>query len=131
MLIDRGKMTRKFGFGILSLVILLLFLPNEWSVHSPGARSCRHSSFLFAEATAPVTLPRNATRALRIETDQNMTFGQILRQAGRKGLGGGLPGAIAGVVQVLSLMGLRTVINYQMRYGTTFMKALHVLYKVS
>ena len=66
-----------------------------------------------------------------IAARKNATMGQILRQAGRKGLGGGLPGAIAGVFQVLTLMGLRTVINYQMRYGTPFMKALEVLYKVS
>ncbi len=60
-----------------------------------------------------------------------MTFGEILAKAGKKGLGGGVPGAIAGVVQVLTLMGLRTIINYQMRYGTTFFKALDVLYNVS
>ena len=54
---------------------------------------------------------------------------QILKSAAAKGLGGGIPGAIAGAVQVLTLMWLRTVINYQSRYGTTFLKSLKVLYK--
>lgn len=57
------------------------------------------------------------------------TMNEILLNAGRKGLGGGIPGAIAGVVQVMMLMWIRTVMNYQSRYGTSFFKALHVLYK--
>jgi hypothetical protein len=57
------------------------------------------------------------------------TVNEILLKAGRKGLGGGIPGAIAGVVQVMFLMWVRTVINYQSRYGTSFFKALHILYK--
>jgi len=40
---------------------------------------------------------------------KTMTLNQILIKAGKRGLGGGLPGAIAGVVQVLSLMWLRYV----------------------
>ena len=52
----------------------------------------------------------------------------ILRKAITKGIGGGLPGAIAGVIQVLSLMWLRTVINYQYRYGSSFIQALTTLY---
>lgn len=72
-----------------------------------------------------------ALSAGSIHGETPLTFGQILRRAGKKGLGGGLPGAIAGVFQVLTLMGLRTIINYQMRYGTTFLKAFDLLYKVS
>lgn len=56
-------------------------------------------------------------------------FRQILLKAWNKALGGGIPGAIAGVVQVLMLMWLRTVINYQSRYGTNFSRALSILYK--
>jgi hypothetical protein len=56
-----------------------------------------------------------------------MTLNQILIKAGRKGLGGGIPGALAGIVQVVTLMWLRTIINYQCRYGTTFRQALVTL----
>ena len=43
----------------------------------------------------------------------------IFQKAGKKALGGGLSGAIAGVVQVMTLMWLRTTMNYQYRYGTS------------
>lgn len=56
------------------------------------------------------------------------SFSEILKKAGRSGIGGGIPGAIAGVVQVLSLMWLRTVVNYQCRYGASFRQALRILY---
>lgn len=113
---------------------------------SPGrttsSRLCR-SSFLAHAVIVTVTgadphIPddENVTDSPERSTPrravaEKMTFSQILVRAGKKGLGGGIPGAIAGVVQVLTLMGLRTVINYQMRYGTTFFKAFDVLYKVS
>jgi len=43
-------------------------------------------------------------------------------------LGGGLSGAAAMVLQVLTLMPLRTVMNYQYRYGTTMTQATRTLY---
>jgi hypothetical protein len=52
---------------------------------------------------------------------------QILITAGRRGLGGGIPGAIAGMIQVASLMWLRTISNYQYRYGATFLQAFKTL----
>jgi len=53
---------------------------------------------------------------------------EIVQNAIKKAIGGGVPGAIAGAVQVLCLMWLRTVINYQYRYGSTFVQALSHLY---
>lgn len=52
----------------------------------------------------------------------------IIQNAFKNAIGGGIPGAVAGVVQVLSLMWLRTVINYQYRYGSNFIEALSYLY---
>ena len=72
-------------------------------------------------------------RRSSISNDANkktpLQLNQILLKAGKRGLGGGIPGAIAGAVQVITLMWLRTVINYQMRYGTSFVKALGILYR--
>ena len=59
----------------------------------------------------------------------NMTLNEILVKAGKRGLGGGLPGAIAGIVQVTTLMWLRTIINYQSRYGASFRQAVVVLFR--
>lgn len=56
-----------------------------------------------------------------------LTLNQILYKAGKRSLGGGLSGAVAGAIQVVSLMWLRTIINYQCRYGTTFSQALVTL----
>ena len=56
-----------------------------------------------------------------------MGMGDIFRRAAKKGLGGGIPGAMAGAVQVLTLMWIRTIINYQYRYGTTFRQAFKTL----
>jgi len=50
----------------------------------------------------------------------HQSMSQILAEAGKKGLGGGIPGFVAGVIQVLTLMWLRTVVNYQCRYGTNW-----------
>ncbi|GAA6029336.1 hypothetical protein JCM8097_003625 [Rhodosporidiobolus ruineniae] len=47
----------------------------------------------------------------------------------RKAAGGGVAGALAMVVQVLTLMPLRTVMNYQYRYGTTTTEASRKLYE--
>ncbi|PPQ69002.1 hypothetical protein CVT26_001936 [Gymnopilus dilepis] len=46
----------------------------------------------------------------------------------KSALGGGLSGAAAMVLQVLTLMPLRTVMNYQYRYGTSTTHAIHTLY---
>lgn len=59
---------------------------------------------------------------------KQMTLSEILVKAGKSGLGGGIPGAIAGIIQVISLMWVRTIINHQCRYGTTFQQAITLLY---
>lgn len=42
--------------------------------------------------------------------------------------GGGLAGALAMIIQVLTLMPLRTIMNYQYRYGGTLKSASKTLY---
>ncbi|KAJ7119683.1 mitochondrial carrier [Mycena epipterygia] len=51
-----------------------------------------------------------------------------LEKALKSALGGGLSGAAAMVIQVLTLMPLRTVMNYQYRYGTSTSQAIRTLY---
>mmetsp|Transcript_15834 Transcript_15834/g.33746 ORF Transcript_15834/g.33746 Transcript_15834/m.33746 type:complete len:428 (+) Transcript_15834:199-1482(+) len=52
----------------------------------------------------------------------------IFEKASKKALGGGKAGAAAAVVQVCSLMWLRTAMNYQYRYGGTLSTSLKQLY---
>lgn len=56
------------------------------------------------------------------------SMSDILARAGKKALGGGIPGAIAMGLQVGTLMWLRTTMNYQYRHGTTTTEALKKLY---
>ncbi|KAI6755531.1 hypothetical protein HG531_004637 [Fusarium graminearum] len=51
-----------------------------------------------------------------------------LKKALKRALGGGLSGAAAMVLQVLLLMPLRTIMNYQYRHGTSFTIATKTLY---
>jgi hypothetical protein len=53
---------------------------------------------------------------------------EIFQNALKKAIGGGIPGAVAGAIQVICLMWLRTVTNYQYRYGSNFFQALSHLY---
>jgi hypothetical protein len=52
----------------------------------------------------------------------------ILKKAAKKAIGGGLSGALAGVAQVITLMWMRTTMNYQYRYGTGTFDAMKALY---
>lgn len=56
--------------------------------------------------------------------DVNFDLGKAFKSA----LGGGLSGAAAMVLQVLALMPLRTIMNYQYRYGATTTQATKILY---
>lgn len=56
-------------------------------------------------------------------------FKSILNNSAKKALGGGVAGASAMGCQVLSLMWLRTTMNYQYRYGTSTKTAIQSLYK--
>ncbi|KAA1474392.1 mitochondrial carrier [Dentipellis sp. KUC8613] len=57
--------------------------------------------------------------------DVDFDLGKALKSA----LGGGLSGAAAMVLQVLTLMPLRTIMNYQYRYGTTTTHATLTLWR--
>ncbi|KAJ6558255.1 mitochondrial carrier [Mycena capillaripes] len=56
-------------------------------------------------------------------------FNFDFEKAWKTALGGGLSGAAAMVIQVLTLMPLRTVMNYQYRYGTSMSQAIRTLYE--
>merc|ERR1719163_2117278 len=55
-------------------------------------------------------------------------MGSIISLAAGKALSGGMAGACATVLQVSTLMWMRTTMNYQYRYGTSTMTALKTLY---
>lgn len=61
-------------------------------------------------------------------TAPKVDFKSIFEKAGKRALGGGKAGASAAVVQVCSLMWLRTSMNYQYRYGGNLQSSLKTLW---
>eukprot|EP00180_Rhodochaete_pulchella_P001708 Plantae.Rhodophyta-Rhodochaete_pulchella.ctg2570.p1 GENE.Plantae.Rhodophyta-Rhodochaete_pulchella.ctg2570~~Plantae.Rhodophyta-Rhodochaete_pulchella.ctg2570.p1 ORF type:complete len:296 (+),score=39.32 Plantae.Rhodophyta-Rhodochaete_pulchella.ctg2570:1309-2196(+) len=60
--------------------------------------------------------------------NETAPMNDIVRNAARKALGGGTAGAIAMVVNVSTLMWMRTTVNYQYRYGLSTGQAFRTLY---
>lgn len=93
-----------------SPLIITLASASEVDDDGPSLRSRGTMSKADIEMAASVIQkakkkPKNAKKEKK-----PLTMNQILIKAGKRGLGGGLPGAVAGVVQVLTLMWLRCVI---------------------
>ena len=53
----------------------------------------------------------------------------ILNKAYNRAIGGGVAGSSAMIIQITSLMWLRTTMNYQYKYGGNFRESLSKLYK--
>lgn len=86
-----------------SPLIITLASASEVDDDGPSLRSRGTMSKADIEMAASVI---QKTKKRKNEK-KPLTMNQILIKAGKRGLGGGLPGAIAGVVQVLTLMWLR------------------------
>eukprot|EP01004_Peranema_trichophorum_P005044 NODE_3923_length_1260_cov_206.904134_g3442_i0.p1 GENE.NODE_3923_length_1260_cov_206.904134_g3442_i0~~NODE_3923_length_1260_cov_206.904134_g3442_i0.p1 ORF type:complete len:355 (-),score=74.63 NODE_3923_length_1260_cov_206.904134_g3442_i0:135-1199(-) len=93
--------------------LLVKHAPGEWV--SPKVEEKLHPE-LKGAASPPPSKPKES-------------LGEILTRAGKRALGGGIPGAVAMVAQVSALMWLRTTMNYQYRHGTSMTTALKTLYK--
>lgn len=85
---------------------------------------------LQRRATA-IAAGKSAAEVLEAEKAPSNTKSvkEILKEASDRAMRGGLAGAGAMVVQVGSLMWMRTTMNYQYRYGSNFTTALKTLYK--
>lgn len=85
-------------------------------------------SILFL--SPPPTLAEDATITAKTKSnDSSLDIKEIFSQATKKAISGGKAGATASVFQVLSLMWLRTSMNYQYRYGGTLSSSLSQLYQ--
>ena len=75
-----------------------------------------------------LALPASAAEAITV-APVGVDIPAILAKATGKALEGGTAGASAAAVQVLTLMWLRTAMNYQYRFGTSTSEALVTLWK--
>ena len=57
-----------------------------------------------------------------------LSFTNAMVRARQRAVSGGLSGLVAGAVQVVTLMWLRTTVNYQYRYGVSMATAIRELY---
>lgn len=92
--------------------------------------TCHKASIMLSNSKR---LPQfNSERSNSHDKDLNArstdTLLGVFSKAHNAAFQSGVYGAVAGSVQVVSLMWLRTIINYQYRYGTSAMEAIRVLY---
>ncbi len=80
---------------------------------NPFRSAVLFSSIYVSLITALAVAAAIAVSGRGVSFDTNFDLVRALKTAG----GGGLAGAAAMVVQVLSLMPLRTIMNYQYRFG--------------
>ncbi|CAM9847928.1 unnamed protein product [Ectocarpus sp. 4 AP-2014] len=81
-------------------------------------------------ASAATTAPGSVELVAQASTAAaSVDVGAILAKAGNRALGGGASGAAAAVVQVLTLMWLRTTMNYQYKNGGSTKDALQSLWE--
>ncbi len=118
---------------ILTLV-LLPFVSADSDAREEGAAAAdaaATTAAAAAAAAAPATVvtldPLPPPKKKKVVPRRSAM--EIARRAGKRALGGGRQGATAGVVQVVSMMWLRTTMNYQYRYGTSTGAAIRELWR--
>lgn len=84
----------------------------------------------FSEASERVRVTPASTLLKNVNDDLSTekSWSEVLSKAASKSLGGGLAGAGAMALQVTTLMWMRTVMNYQYRYGTSAAQTFRTLY---
>jgi Mitochondrial carrier protein len=103
-----------------------------------GASEASPSAEILSKPLSTDTPPLGSSEALLASSNAvsatapvvaQVDWSAVFAKAGKKALGGGKAGASAAVVQVLSLMWLRTTMNYQYRYGGNLSTALGTLWE--
>ena len=111
---------------VLLLIIILLLLLNDVSSFSITNNNNKYNHYntkitMFIDDHLPIISTFLINDQIPLTSLSSIVF--------EKAINGGKSGALAGGLQVLSLMWLRTTLNYQYRYGTTTLDALQTLYK--
>ena len=120
--------SRRRLFSILGAASMLAFSENavaddvttdySWQKSIHPTSTIETSTSITALASSTKT---DAVTVIATPPPPAIDTRAIFDKAAKKALGGGKAGAAAAVVQVLSLMWLRTSMNYQYRFGEAFM----------
>jgi hypothetical protein len=120
--------SRRRLFSILGAASMLAFSENavaddvttdySWQKSIHPTSTIETSTSITALASSTKT---DAVTVIATPPPPAIDTRAIFDKAAKKALGGGKAGAAAAVVQVLSLMWLRTSMNYQYRFGEAFL----------
>jgi Mitochondrial carrier protein len=112
-------------FAAAKLLILIIAVGYISSSSEVFSSSRNHA----VSQTAPSRKFEMGTRGSADIAVGATSFTATLSRARQKAISGGIGGFIAGVIQVVTLMWLRTTVNYQYRYGVSMFEALRELYR--
>eukprot|EP01041_Mallomonas_annulata_P004760 gene4760-9466_t len=109
-------------YGILSVYVIFVV-----SCYSGDAfNRYQHIGDIRERSTSLYSIDLVSLSSFQLTTQLDIQ--KILSVAGSKAFDGGVAGASASAVQVISLMWLRTAMNYQYKYGNTTMNVIKSLY---
>ena len=96
----------------------------------PEIASAKEPSNNSADKQQPFIDDNSSIESTQLLSDASaVDWNSIFKKASKRALGGGKAGASAAVIQVLSLMWLRTSMNRQYRYGGDLQSSLKELWK--
>ncbi|KAJ3383997.1 hypothetical protein HDU80_001098, partial [Chytriomyces hyalinus] len=101
----------------------------SWNQDSAHEGLIMSAANVTAEDTREATVQHMATATTAAPVAVKKANEFDLDKALKRALGGGVSGAAAMVVQVFTLMPMRTIMNYQYKYGSDFKTATGTLYK--
>jgi hypothetical protein len=113
---------------IIPTIVVVSIISSLMFADAAHATVAFTASTSIQSSTPPLPSLSLAASAATTTTSLPLDWNKILNKATTKALGGGQAGALAAIVQVCTLMWLRTCMNYQYRYGGTLMSSLRTLW---
>lgn len=109
---------------LLVIVIAIWHISSISDVTSSVKQSNRLTIFDEVDRTSNAAIIGSNVNSI-----ESKSFMSAVSLARKKAMVGGTSGFVAGLIQVLTLMWLRTTVNYQYRYGVSMMVAIRELYR--
>mmetsp|Transcript_7182 Transcript_7182/g.9316 ORF Transcript_7182/g.9316 Transcript_7182/m.9316 type:complete len:411 (-) Transcript_7182:196-1428(-) len=96
---------------------------------SEAATTASASTEASSSSKSSSKSPQSTTNIVASTSSTSIDWEGILKKSSKRALGGGKAGAAAAVIQVCSLMWLRTSMNHQYRYGGNLRSSLATLWE--
>ena len=122
---------RKFVANLLAIGTTATMINTNEPLFFPGSAMAMEDKIPYSTKTDAARDGLSSSSSIESYTNEAavpIDYRAIFEKSSKKALGGGKAGASAAVVQVFSLMWLRTAMNYQYRYGGDLGTSLKTLY---